>query len=175
MRTWIPTALLSTLALASCTATTSSTDMIPSDMVVEQGMEGSVRLETRGTGDGMGLGERVSGGNLRDALRQAILSCGLFPSVTSGPDAAWTLNVSVAEVTNPEADLFPKVRATLVWRLSDGSGQRVFWEQTIQTEGEADPQDDLDYMKREAVAAGRAIAENLRQGLERLSKLDPIR
>lgn len=173
IRTLLLTAPLWTLA-ACQTPSASSADMVPQDLVALKTIDGAVRIEAIGTG-GMGWSERVSASNLRDAVRQGVLSSGLFTAVANEGPADWILAVSVAEVSDPEPDLFPEVEATLVWRLSDGTGDRIFWEHTVQSEGEADPQDHLDYVQREAIATGRAIAANLAEGLEALSKLDLVR
>ena len=145
----IPTLAVATLALvslaASCSApTASSTDMLPIGLVIDQKLDGVVRIEAEGSG-GMGFGnERVSASNLETATRQAVLDSGLFRAVSDSSDCDYVLKVRVAKLSDPEPDLFPEVEAAMVWRMTNAAGDRVLWEHTIQT---------------------------LAQGIERISKL----
>jgi hypothetical protein len=155
----------------SCGApTASSTDMLPIGLVIDQKLDGTVLLEAEGYG-GMAFSERVSSDNLETALRQAILDSGLFGAVANSGETNYVLMVRMAKLSDPEPDLFPEVEAAMVWRMTNGAGDRVLWEHTIQTKGTATPEDHIDYQVRESVATGRAIAKNLAQGIERISKL----
>jgi len=171
----ISTLTVATLALvslaASCNApTASSTDMLPIGVMIDQKLDGAVRIEAEGSG-GMAFSERVSSYNLETALRQAVLDSGLFRAVVDSGETDWVLKVRVAKLSNPDPDLFPEVDAAIVWRMTNGAGDRVLWEHTIQSVGKANPDDNLDYQVRESIATGRAIAENLAEGIERISKL----
>tara|TARA_R110002096_G_scaffold79532_6_gene186735 strand:- start:82 stop:531 length:450 start_codon:yes stop_codon:yes gene_type:complete len=145
--------------------------MLPIGLVIDQKLDGVVRIEAEGSG-GMGFGnERVSASNLETATRQAVLDSGLFRAVSDSSDCDYVLKVRVAKLSDPEPDLFPEVEAAMVWRMTNAAGDRVLWEHTIQTTGKADPDDHLDYQARESIATGRAVAKNLAQGIERISKL----
>lgn len=166
------TLLLGLAALLGACATADTVNMVPTGLTVEQRLAGSVELSASGTGKRLGIGSsRVSGAALEDALSAAVLEASVFQSVASeGGD--YRLHVSVDELTSPEASLDMHVDATLTWSLTDASGKQTLWRAPIKTGHTARPEDAFDVKEREQVAIEKALQENLREGIRRLSELD---
>ena len=160
------------LLCAACT-TVESVNLVPSRVAVARQHAGTLHVEAQGTDRSWGVGpRRVSAEDLAQAVTAAVLESELFAAVGPLAGADWRLSVSIAELTDPEAGLDMEVVATLRWRLTDATGTTVRWEAPITTEAIARPDDALDFGDRERIATERALAENLRQGIERLGELE---
>jgi hypothetical protein len=166
------TALACLLALLAACASAKSVNMVPTGIVVDKQLAGSVQLFASGTPKRLGIGAaRVSGAQLAEALRAAVFEAGLFQSVVE-ERADYRLEVRVDELSSPPAGLDMRVDATLFWSLKSHGGERTVFEAPIKTGYTAGPDDAFDVKERERFAIERALQENLREGISRLAQLD---
>jgi hypothetical protein len=162
------------LTLAACAASVETEAMVPEAMHVVVQHPGTVRLVAHGTPRRMLVGRRrIHGESLGQSLEDAIESCDVFSSVVRPDDAAdYQIEVEVLKVKEPDMGLEMEAAVEMRWTLTEvESGDRL-WSATLETEGQADPDDSDDVSERSRIAIENAVRANLRLGIETIGQLD---
>jgi len=157
--------------LAHGCATVSSASMTPENVSVTRTIGGAARFEAQGTPAKGWVGRSlVQSDALRDAVRSAALSAGLFESVVEEGPADHLVSVTVVDLVEPEVGLDHTCEVSMRWRLASGDGNRTVWEEVVKTEKTVNTYEEVDSTKRHDQAIEGAIRANVRKGLARLAE-----
>lgn len=156
--------------LAHGCATVSSSVMVPEAIEVGSAQGGSVRIEAEGSSRQAFIGRRlVETDALESAVRESVLSAGIYDEVVHSGRADRVLSVSVDRIDEPEIGLDMTCEVALRWRLMSSDRSRTYWEEVITTEETINTYQETDSSKRGMKAVEAALRSNLQRGIVRLS------
>lgn len=156
--------------LAHGCATVSSASITPDAVNLSKTVGGAARFEAHGTPAKGWVGRSlVKSDALRDAVRTAALSAGLFESVVDEGPADHLVTVTVVDLVEPEVSLDHTCEVSMRWRLSSGDGSRTVWEEVVRTKKTVNTYEEVDSHKRHDQAIEGAIRANVSEGLTRLA------
>lgn len=171
-RTVVAALLASVPFFATGCSNLEASQLVPSEFVSSTQHPKSVRVEAEGSPRKMKLGARdISTEEMDHALREAVLTSGVFERVIDDGRADYVLSVKVVSIDRPEPGLEMTAESSLRWSLRDMADGATVWQRTIDTKYEANPRE-ADFMdEREDVAIAGAIRKNLTRGLEHIAEL----
>ncbi|MEM8713220.1 MAG: hypothetical protein AAGG01_19930, partial [Planctomycetota bacterium] len=145
--------------------------MVPASTVrAEAPQAGTVRIDASGSTRQGFIGRRlVESEALEAAVRESVLSAGLFDEVVNSGSADRILSVTVDRIDEPEIGLDMTCEVALRWRLMSGDGVRTFWEEVITTKETITTYNEMDSSKRGMRSIEAALRSNLKRGIVRLS------
>lgn len=165
--------LIVLLALtAGCASGVRPSAMVPQDFSVAVQSSRSVHASVSGADETDPMwGSQLSSSAFHEALVAAIQRSGVFATVVSGPEADYQLRVRLVDLDQPFAGFNMTVGLTCKWTLvNEATGDSVM-EATITSEHTAKVGDSLVGVKRLRIAREGAARENIREGIERVSRL----
>ena len=163
-------AALAGLLLAHGCATVSSSVMIPDSIETGISKGGSVRIDAEGSPRQAFVGRRlVETEALEAAVRESVLSAGLYDEVVHHGKADRVLSVTIDRINEPEIGLDMTCEVALRWRLMSGDRSRTYWEEVITTQETVNTYQETDSSKRAMKAVESALRSNLQRGIVRLS------
>ncbi len=164
-------AALAGVLLAHGCATVSSSVMVPEKLesvAISQG--GSVRIEAAGSQRQALIGRRlVEPTALEAALRESVLTSGIYDEVVGVGHADRVLAVTVERINEPALGLDMTCEVSLRWRLMSDDESQTFWEEVITTKETINSFHENDSSKRGMMSVEAALRSNLRRGIVRLS------
>ena len=104
------------------------------------------------------------------AVAAALRRSGVFAAVVHAEDADYRLHVALGEVGQESSGFDITAQVSATWTLTDRAGNKVL-EDTFGARGTATLGDAFVGTKRVQIVKERAARENIRIGIERLSKL----
>ncbi|QDV07454.1 hypothetical protein Poly30_29790 [Planctomycetes bacterium Poly30] len=163
-------AALAGVLLAHGCATVSSSVMIPESIEAGLSKGGSVRIDAEGSSRQAFVGRRlVATDALESAVRESVLSAGLYDEVVHKGKADRVLSVTVDRLEEPEIGLDMTCEVALRWRLMSGDRASTYWEEVITTKETINTYQETDSSKRAMKAVEAALRSNLHRGIVRLS------
>lgn len=164
-------AALAGVLLAHGCATVSSTVMVPERIEsVAASHGGTVRIDASGSARQALIGRRlVEPTALEAAVRESVLTAGLYDEVLDIGHADRVLAVTVEDIKEPAIGLDVTCEVSLRWRLLSGDETRTLWEEVITTKETVNSFDESDSSKRGMMSIEAAMRSNLRRGIARLS------
>ena len=166
----IVSAALAGVLLAHGCATVSSSRMVPETVTAVDARGGTVKIDAEGSGRQAFIGRPlVKTEALQSAVRETVLSSGLFGEVIDVGDADQILAVTVDRIDEPEIGLDMTCEVALRWRLMSGDRSRTIWEEVITTKETITSYEEVDSSKRGQMAIETALRANMMRGVVRLS------
>jgi hypothetical protein len=164
-------AALAGVLLAHGCATVSSSVMVPESIdTVSISHGGSVRIKAAGSHRQALVGRRlVEPTALEAALRESVLTAGIYDEVVGKGHADRLLAVTVERIDEPPLGLDMTCEVALRWRLMSDDQSQTFWEEVITTKETITTYDEHDSSKRGLMSVEAALRSNLRRGIVRLS------
>ena len=163
-------AALAGILLAHGCSTVSSSLMVPDNVRIERALGGVVRIDAQGTSKRGFVGRPlVTSEALTAAVRESVLTAGLFDEVTEFGASDRVLSVTVERLSEPDVGLDQTCSVAMRWRLLTGDRSRTIWEELITTEETINSFDELDSESRSGLAIEAALRSNVQRGLERMS------
>lgn len=163
-------AALAGVLLAHGCATVSSSVMIPDSIKAGVARGGSVRIDASGSPRQAFIGRRlVETQALEAAVRESVLSAGLYDEVVHSGKADRVLMVAIDRIDEPEIGLDMTCEVAMRWRLMSNDRSRTFWEEVITTKETINTYQETDSSKRAMKAVEAALRSNLQRGIVRLS------
>ncbi len=145
-------------------------DMTPEPFRVETKHDARVVLVVVGGTPGEGV---VSAPNaaLRESVLAAIQESGVF-RLSERDQADFELQVVLARVNFPIAGFDFSVDVEMIWNLARTSEERTIWQALIATSASGGTEVAFNAQTRSALLTGKAIEDNIREGITRLSAAD---
>jgi hypothetical protein len=166
-------ALSLALLLAGCAVASNTTGgMVPKSFDVASRHSGSVRVVVTGGCDDCGLAQiKVSNAGLSDAVVTAITASGVFSRAAPRGDADYVLSINIFSTDAPVFGATMHGAMETGWTLTNANGQTRIWQQAIASEYAATMSDTLIGVERARFASEGAVRENIRQGIDKLSRV----
>jgi len=164
------------LALAlpqlGCAFATTSEAMIPVQLPALRPGDRSVNLQTRGGRATHLWGKsQISNRAFNEALAHSLVRANLlWPLIDRVAD--YQLEATLVELQQPSFSLATRVDIGVAWRLWHTETRRVVWDERIRTSDTASLSEALIGTKRCRLATERAARANIREAIERMSRLD---
>lgn len=170
-----PSFLLSALVAGAMVAhgcsTVASSVMVPKSLEIDAPLGGAVRIEAEGSPAQAWIGTPlVKASELEKALRDSVMTSGLFDEIVETGDADRVLRVEVERIDEPSMGLDQTCETAFRWQLRTGDGARTLWEKQIVVSETVNTFQETDSEKRRVRAIERAIQGNLRRGIRELSR-----
>lgn len=160
------------LALGGCASPAGTKEMVSDSAQVVKKHPYSVAVRTAGgrETDKMGASQ-ISDQDFADALRQSITASKVFAKVVEGKDADYLLNVFVASLEQPMMGFSMTVKMEAAWSLTEVKSGKVIWKETLDSSYTASASAAFAGVERLRIATEGAARENIKLGIEALSKL----
>ncbi len=155
-----------------CTLQARPSEMIPDQVDVAHRHPVSVMLDTVGyKGDIFFNPTLINSDDFAVALERAIVQSGVFATVVRSSQADYLLYVEALQGTPPLGrDITVHVRGT--WRLTNVRTGKVVFDEFLSASARKTVADEFSGNKRYRIAIEAAVQAFIRDGLQRLSRLD---
>jgi len=158
--------------LSGCSTATVSESMVVNDIHSNKRSSHSIGVSAHGGHETSGLGKaQVSDEALADALVESLNNSGTFSKVIHGDDADYLLNVTIIELIQPSFGASFSVTLEIAWSLIRKDNKEVVMRESIESSSTATMGDALIAVTRLRLATEGAVRENIRLGLEKITKL----
>lgn len=163
--------LLGVLIAPGCASAARAEEMVPTEFGVTDRHDKSVVVTADGGKPTSGWGQSEIGSEeFASAVVAALERSMVFKSAVQGQEADYRLQVVLGEVGSKKSDPEFTAQVTATWTLTDRDGTKRF-DETIVSEGSATLGDAFVGIKRLQIMKERAARANIREGIERLSRL----
>lgn len=160
------------IGLGGCASPAGTKEMVSDSAQVVTKHPYSVAVRTAGgrETDKMGASQ-ISDQDFAEALRQSITTTKLFSKVVEGQDSDYLLSVFVANLEQPMMGFSMTVKMEAAWSLTEVKSGKVIWKDTINSTYTASASAAFAGVERLRIATEGAARENIKMGIEELSKL----
>ena len=158
--------------LASCAAPADPTAMVPASVSISKKFNKSVLLGvTGGEETNKMAASAVSNQDFAAALQSTIEQHQVFSRVIRSGNADYRLDVRLIELRRPMFGFNMTVTADVSWRVREVQSDRIVWQKNIKRPYTAAVSEAFVGIKRLRLANEGAIRENIKAGLEEISRL----
>ncbi len=146
-------------------------DITPTGVQVDRQHKATVAVEVVGGAESGAIS--APNEEVRQAVLAAIRESGVFDIAPVGGTADYALDVVIGRVHLPFVGGM-EVTATveMIWNVANASKQKTIWQSVIETSASGGTEVAMNAQTRCALVTGRAMGQNIREALARLSAAD---
>ncbi len=177
---FVPVVLLLSIitggGIAGCATSSpaSPAGMVPQDLRLHRTHARSIEVKVRGgrATDPKGTSQ-ISNQAFARAIIDSIRDSGAFARVVAGEGADYLLRVAIVELEqSPQTGFSMTARMEARWTLSRSDTRKPVWDETVHSAHSASAISSRKAVTRMRLATEGAAKENIRQGIERISRID---
>lgn len=159
--------------LSACSSPASSSNMVPEAVAVGNHLPGSVSVQVAGGCNPCeSLTAKVSNEAFTEALTNAIKKSGVFAQVLGVNAADYALTIQIFHFETPAIGFSMTSTIEAGWTLMNTAKKTVVWQESITTPFTASVSDAVIGAERVRLTWEGAVRENIKAGLEKISRLD---
>lgn len=160
------------LLVSGCATPATSQGMVPEDFHIQAKYPYSVSVSVTGGQATSAVGKsQISSEMFTQALVDAINKSQVFSRVIQGKGGDYELSVVIVNVEQPTFGLSFTVKMEAGWMLRRADTGAVVWQESILSSHTATTSDAFAAVKRLRLATEGAAKENIRLGLDKISRL----
>lgn len=160
------------LTLAGCASPAGTKEMVSDSAQVIRTHPHSVSIRTAGGRETDSMGTpQISDKALADALAESIATSQVFSKVVQGGAGDYVLSVFVVNLEQPMMGFSMTVNMEAGWSLTERQSNKVVWKDSIRSSYTAGVGEAFAAAARLRMATEGAARENIRAGIQELSKL----
>jgi hypothetical protein len=168
---WLTLAVLIAV-LTGCASPAQVSNMKATPAIDGKKFARSIKVEVKGGAETESLSSsNVSNTDLKAAIELSIESSGLFKSIVQGKDGDYELSVTVTQINKPLFGASFTVTMETAWSLVKISDKSIAMRKVILSSHTVSIGDAFVGVTRLRLAVEGAVQDNIKQGLEAISKL----
>jgi hypothetical protein len=168
---WL-TLAVSIAVLTGCASPAQVSNMKTTPAIDGKKFARAIKVEVKGGAETESISSsNVSNADLKAAIESSIESSGLFKSIVQGKDGDYELSVTVTQLNKPLFGASFTVTMETAWSLVKISDKSIAMRKVILSSHTASIGDAFVGVTRLRLAVEGAVQDNIKQGLEAISKL----